>query len=1045
MKVRILLRVLLAMILSITIAGSFPRAASAITYTVINTDNSGAGSLRKAITDANGTPGLDSIHFNIGGCSGVCTIQLTNPLPIIDDPVYIDGLTQTISSDPANAGDLWGGTGHDLHVEIDGTLLTGSENCFSINAGSSTVRGLIINNFPGSGIKLSGLGGNTIETNYIGTSSNGAGNLGNGLNGIFLDNIGSNTIGGSAPGAGNLISGNDDYGIYIQGSSAASNQIRGNFIGTDVDGVQKIRNDQGGILISEAPWNVIGGSTAGDHNLISGNIGYGILISGTGSFHNSVRGNYIGTTRHGTVLPYDVGNSLDGVRITNCANTMIGGDAAGEGNLISGNTGAGIAISGSYAQNNDIFGNYIGTDKLGTAVIANSGNGVSISNGTKNTDVGGGAAGQANVISGNRLAGVYLTGSGTSLNKVVGNFIGTDGSGTGALGNSGHGIQIRAMAEQNTVGGETPSERNVIAGNTWSGVQVTGLGTDYNIIKGNFIGTDSAGTSALPNGNDGVVFVEGARWNTIGGTNPGEGNLISGNDWSGISIFGDNTDSNYVFGNTIGTDVTGTSDLGNSLIGVFVGWEAANNTVGGATANHRNVISGNDQDGVKFQGTGTSHNSLMGNYIGLAADGETPLGNALDGVIIFEGASNNTIGGDAVGEGNVVAANGSCGVAIWGAGTISNTVSGNYLGTDKDGTTAHANGIHGVFIGYEAQSNTIGGTTALQRNVISGNAQDGVRIENSGTSSNTVLGNYIGTTASGLSGLHNTGSGVLLGDGAQNNTVGGDVTAERNIISGNWGIGVAIQGASTSGNTISGNYIGVNPTGTVELGNSGEGVLIDSGAHNNTIGGAASGRGNVIGGNPQGIRIDGVGTDENTVAGNFVGTDRTGMIDLGHFPQNGVIILNGAADNTIGPGNTIAYNAVDGVRVHGASTTGNRVTGNRIYQNGAKGIELMSGANGGILAPTISGTSMGPVTISGTATSCSGCTIEVFSNPDTDGEGKTYLGSTTVAGTSWSLSVSGIGDPYLTATVTDATDGTSEFSGVLVSTIRSLFLPLIMR
>ncbi|MGB2895618.1 MAG: right-handed parallel beta-helix repeat-containing protein [Anaerolineales bacterium] len=1041
MKVRILLRVLLALILSITVAGQFPQSASANTYTVINTNNSGLGSLRQAIDDANSNLGLDTIDFDITGCSGVCTIQLTNPLPIIDDPVYIDGLSQT----GASAGDLWAGTGHTLLIEIDGSLLPSSPNGLYMTAGNSTVRGLVINNFPGNGIFIMTNGGNTIETNYIGTNSTGVGNLGNELSGIVLNNVGSNTIGGSAPGAGNLISGNDDYGIYIQGSSAASNQIQGNFIGTDVDGTQRIRNGQGGILISDAPWNVIGESTAGARNLISGNTGYGILISGTGAFINSVRGNYIGTTRHGTVLPYDVGNSLDGIRITNSDHNTIGGDASGEGNLISGNTGAGIAISGSNAQNNDIFGNSIGTDKNGTAVIPNGGDGVSISNGTKYTDVGGGAAGQANVISGNGLAGVYLTGSGTSFNNVVGNFIGTDGSGAGALGNSRHGVQIRAMAEQNTVGGDTPAERNVISGNTWSGVQVTGLGTDYNLIKGNFIGTDSTGTSALPNENDGVLFVEGARWNTIGGTNPGEGNLISGNAWSGVSIYGSNTDSNYVFGNFVGTDVTGTSDLGNSWIGVFIGYDAENNTVGGSTTNHRNVISGNDLEGIQLRGSGTRNNTVMGNYIGLTVDGEIALGNTLDGVLIFDSASNNIVGGDVLGEGNVVSGNGSCGVSIYGSGTVSNIVSGNFLGTDKDGTDAHPNGLHGVFIGLSATGNRVGGTSTGERNVISGNAQDGIRIENSGTGFNTVEGNYIGTTASGLSGLHNTGSGVLLRDGAQNNTVGGDVPAERNIISGNWGSGVALRGASTSGNTISGNYIGVNPTGTVGLGNSGEGVFIDSGAHNNTIGGMASGRGNVIGDNSQGMRIDGAGTDDNTVAGNYIGTDRTGMIDLGHFPQNGVIILNGASDNTIGPGNTIAYNAVDGVRVYGASTTGNKVTRNRIYQNSAEGITLGSGANNGILAPVITGTSMGPVTITGTVPSCSGCTIEVFSNPDTDGEGKTYLGSTTVAGTSWSLVVPGIGDPYLTATVTHATNGTSEFSGVFVSTVRSIFLPLIMR
>ena len=1045
MKFRILFRVGAACMLSILVAGSFPQVASANTYTVTNTLNSGAGSLQQAITNANNNPGLDTIQFAITGCSGVCTIQLTTGLTAIVGPVIIDGLTQVIGSDPANAGDLWGGTGHDLHVEIDGSLLTGSEDCFYINAGGSTVRGLVINNFPGNGIYLTGLGNNTIETNYIGTSSSGTGNLGNASSGIVLDGIGSNTIGGSSVGAENLISGNDNHGILIQGASAASNQILGNFIGTDVDGVLKIRNGDGGILIDDAPWNVIGGSTAGDRNLISGNTGYGVLISGTGAFSNSVSGNYIGTTRQGTVLPLDVGNGLDGVRVTDGHHNTIGGGAAGEGNLISGNTGSGISISGSTAQSNDIFGNSIGTDKFGTAIIANGGSGVSIENGADYTDIGGGAAGEGNLISGNGVNGVYLTGTGTSFNNVVGNLIGTDSTGAAALENTGHGVQVRATAHNNTIGGDAPSERNVISGNAWSGVQVTGLGTNYNIIKGNFIGTDLAGTSSLPNGNDGVVLVAGARWNSIGGTLPGEGNVISGNLWSGVSIFGDNTDSNYVFGNFVGTDVNGSSDLGNLLMGVFVGWEASNNTVGGATANHRNVISGNDEDGVRLQNNSTTNNTVSGNYIGLSADGESTLGNTVDGVVILDGASNNIIGGTSPGEGNVISGNVWSGVSIYGAGTNLNFVLGNYIGTDKDGTTAHANGIHGVFIGYGAQSNTIGGTSVAERNILSGNTVNGVRIEHLGTNGNLIQGNYIGLTADGTTSLSNTGPGVDIRDGPQYNTIGGNEADERNVISGNNDSGVVLRGADTSNNTVSGNYIGTDVSGTLGVLNFGDGISIVTGAHHNTIGGLTSGRANVIAHNiTHGVRLDGSGTDSNTVRGNFIGTNSTGTMSAGNV-QHGVLVANNAADNTIGPSNIIAFNGNTGIRVSGGTTSGNQITRNRIYQNTSNGIDLMLGANGSILAPTISGTSMGPVTIAGTATSCDGCTIEVFSNPDSDGEGKTYLGTTVVAGVSWSLSVPGIGDPYLTATTTHATNGTSEFSGVFVSSIRSLFLPLIMR
>ncbi len=1040
MKFRSSLRLLVASVLSVFLAGYFSIPASANIYIVTNTNNSGTGSLRQAILDANASPGLDTINFNIGGCSGVCRIQPTSSLPIISDQLIIDGLSQP----GASAGNLWAGIGHTLLVELDGSQILITASGLSITAGESTVRGLVINDFKGYGILLSTNGGNTIETNYIGTDATGETDHGNGVSGILLNNVGSNTIGGSSAGSGNLISGSTQSGIVIQSAQGVSNQIKGNFIGTDKDGEQRIENGTYGVFLDNAPWNVIGGSAANERNLISGNGSVGIWISGTSTYFNRVRGNYIGTTRYGTVQPVDLGNGMDGIYIVDSHDTTIGGTGVGEGNLISGNAVSGVRISGDDAYSNHIYNNSIGTDKHGTAAIPNGDDGVMIMGGASSTNIGGDGVREGNLISGNAENGVNIVNSDTSFNTLEGNLIGTDLSGTAALGNSGYGVRISQMAYYNTVGGDTAAERNVISGNALSGVRVTGVGTTYAIIKGNYIGTDNAGASAIPNGNDGVVIDSGAQNSTIGGTNTGEGNLISGNAWSGVSIYGSNTDSNKVFGNFIGTDATGSVDLGNAWIGVFIGYDAESNTVGGSTASYRNVISGNDLEGVQLRGTGTRNNTVMGNYIGLSANGEVALGNALDGVLIFDGAADNTIGGDASGERNVISENGSCGVSIYGSGTISNTVSGNFIGTDKDGTDAHPNGLQGVFIGFAATGNTVGGTSNGERNVISGNWQDGVRIENSGTSNNTVEGNYIGTTASGLSALHNNGSGVSLRDGAQNNTVGGDVPAERNIISGNLVSGVWLRSASTSGNTISGNYIGVNATGTAGLNNFGDGVTIDTGAHNNTIGGTASGRGNVIGENSLGIRLDGVGTDDNTVAGNFIGTDRTGMIDLGQFPLHGVLIMNGASDNTVGPGNMIAYNALDGVRIYGASTIGNDVTRNRIYQNFGEGIVLSSGANGGILPPVITGTSLASMTVFGTA--CGSCVVEVFANPDTDGEGKIYLGSTTATGGgSFTLTVGGIPAPYLTATATIAASGTSEFSASFTASFRSLYLPLIER
>jgi hypothetical protein len=541
-----------------------------------------------------------------------------------------------------------------------------------------------------------------------------------------------------------------------------------------------------------------------------------------------------------------------------------------------------------------------------------------------------------------------------------------------------------------------------------------------------------------------VVIDSGARFNIVGSGYSGEGNLVSGNLWSGVSIYGENSDANEVYGNYIGTDVSGSIDLGNAYAGVYIGLGAANNIVGGSLGNHPNLISGNDWDGVKLEGSGTSGNQVSGNSIGTSVDGETALGNELDGVLIMGGASGNTIGGDGIVDGNLISGNGSSGVAIWGAGTMDNVVSGNYIGTDFDGDTALPNYLYGVFLGWATAGNEIGGDTVAERNVISSNGLDGIMIQNPGTTNNLVRGNYIGTTADGMTSLHNNGAGVVLADGAQGNTIGGSSPAYRNLISGNYGSGVRMQGSETSNNSVEGNYIGIGADGNTRLGNASYGVFIYEGANTNTIGGPTNASANVIGGNPQGVHIEGEGTDFNVVARNYIGTDHTGTLDLGQFPLGGVMIVNGASDNTVGPGNIIAFNATDGVRIYGATSTGNEVTRNRIYENGSEGIFLGSGANNGILAPTITGTSLASMSISGTA--CGSCTVEVFANPDTDGEGKIFLGSTTASGGgSFTLTVGGIPAPYLTATASDATDGTSEFSSVFTSTFGSLYLPLIMR
>jgi len=147
-------------------------------------------------------------------------------------------------------------------------------------------------------------------------------------------------------------------------------------------------------------------------------------------------------------------------------------------------------------------------------------------------------------------------------------------------------------------------------------------------------------------------------------------------------------------------------------------------------------------------------NTVSGNFIGTNVSGTAAISNTGNGVSISggEGAQYNVIGGDTPGKRNLISGNGdqgTDGVIIFGAGTTNNTVSANYIGTDVSGATAIANGGSGIYIGYGASHNLVGGDTPGERNLISGNTFDGVAIFDSGTTDNTVSGNYIGTNASG--------------------------------------------------------------------------------------------------------------------------------------------------------------------------------------------------------------------------------------------------------------------------------------------------------
>jgi CSLREA domain-containing protein len=289
--------------------------------------------------------------------------------------------------------------------------------------------------------------------------------------------------------------------------------------------------------------------------------------------------------------------------------------------------------------------------------------------------------------------GIYIDGLNSTGNRIAGNFIGTDPSGTQSAGNY-DGVRLR-YGSNNTVGGTSAAQRNVISGNLFSGVSLGDGDTTANRVSGNYIGTDASGTKDLGNSEQGV-YVHG-RNNVVGGTTAGERNVISANNHEGVLISGSDATGNKVTGNYIGTDASGTNGLGNSTDGVRI--SAPNNTVGGATAGERNVISANAYQGVRLDGPNATGNKVMGNYIGTDKYGAAALGNSADGVFVIH-SPNNAIGGGTAAGRNVISANAGSGVSVFGDDAtgdrlLQNSIFANGgLGMDlgDDGPTANDSG-----------------------------------------------------------------------------------------------------------------------------------------------------------------------------------------------------------------------------------------------------------------------------------------------------------------------------------------------------------------
>jgi uncharacterized repeat protein (TIGR01451 family) len=330
-------------------------------------------------------------------------------------------------------------------------------------------------------------------------------------------------------------------GISIVGGSG--HRISGNYIGTDATGSVAAGGSQG--ISTFASGTVIGGASPLDRNVISGNSAQNVLIQESGA---TVKGNYVGTDASGEVA---LGGGT-GILTLNSGDHEIGGAGPGEGNLVSGHGGIGISVGGARSAGHRIIGNRVGTDKDGLEPLPNL-DGMHVS--------GEGFVVSENLISANRDGGLdiggCIVGDCLGTRVVQANLIGVDVTGTKALGNGTYGIST-GVVDGLLIGGSTPGQGNVIAangGNSASGGILFFNSARRHLIQGNLIGVGRDGT---PLGNLGYgirccgAFAE-SRDNVIGGTAPGEGNLIAYNTWDGVRVTGASPSGTHVsiVGNTI--------------------------------------------------------------------------------------------------------------------------------------------------------------------------------------------------------------------------------------------------------------------------------------------------------------------------------------------------------------------------------------------------------------------------------------------------------------------------------------------------------------
>jgi len=945
----------------------------------------GTGTLRQAIIDSNASnpTGTNTIDFDIPG-SGVQTIEPLTPLPAILEPTTIEGYSQSGSS-PNTLGTADNAI---IEVDISGAVVGANGVGLTISgaaASGSTIEGLAINGFANGLQIINGANGNTISGNFIGTDATGTIGLGNSTNGIYVDTA-NNFIGGPSPAAANLISGNAVDCIVFDQATATGNTIQGNDIGLNAPGTSALGNALAGVVIGDgASNNTIGGTAVGDGNVITASGQDGVLIVSNSGQPSSTGNTVVGNSIYGNS---QLGTYWLGIDLTDYPAKPVAGNndepspnltsaSYQSGNLtITGSfqgTGSGTLLLDLYTSNNlDASGAGEGQTYLGRFTVNNGSGTVSLGS----IDV-----------PGTFSLGQWITGT---LTDSAGN--------TSDFSNAVEAIPAgqTSFVVTNTNDSGAGSLREAI------------IEADHNVAEPNVIDFDIPGS--------GVQTIE---------------------PLTPLPLF------------TEPTTIDGYSQPGASPNTLTVG----DNAVILIDLNGSNVAAG--YEGLELDASNSVIRGLaIGGFQGVP-DPTHPTDPGYD------------TGGEAI---------------TTDPGMTNITIAGNFIGTDASGNTAVAN-VRGI--DEYSSGDTIGGLAPADRNIISGNSSLGIV----SSAANTVIeGNYIGTDTSGLKSLTgNVDDGVVLSQeldsGATSTSVqlGGSTVAARNVIvSTNYCVSI-FDGAHDE--TVQGNYIGINATATATFSNV-DGVYIDN-ASDNTIGGPNAGDANVIGG---AVGTAGIGVFREV--NNTIGPDSTGNVIQGNWigisptstalPNFVGITFQGTSNNTVGgtaagAGNIIADNTGDGVDVGGTNTSGGNslttaaddtIVGNSIYNNTGLGIDLLAGPDeiqGGITPqtpgihnsgsnnlqnfPNITSANIvnGQLQISGNFLSDtpagSSLTLDVYvSNTfgyDGYGPGQTYVGETTLTSGSGTVNFGplnfsgGALGQFVTATLTDSSGNTSEFSNAL--------------